>query len=71
MNTVIKRVVCKNADMTEVTEWCRRIIGVQGWGTSVQLDSGKQYTLDPVILLYSNLDRPIEHIELMITLRWS
>ena len=71
MNTVIKRVVCKNADQTEVAEWCRRIIGVEGWGTSVQIADSKPYHLDPVLVLYSNLDRPLEHIELMITLRWS
>lgn len=70
MNTVIKRVVCKNADMTEVANWCKRIIGVEGWGTSVQI-AGNCYHRDPVILLYSNLNHPIEHIELMITLRWA
>jgi len=71
MNTVIKRVVCQGADHDEVTKWCRRIIGNNGWGTSVQITNISPYVLDPVIILYDNIERPIEHIELMITLRWA
>ena len=71
MKEVIKRVVCKNADMTEVSEWCRRILGGEGWGMSVQIYPGSQYRLDPVIILYDTIQRPIEQIELMIALRWT
>jgi hypothetical protein len=71
MKHVIKRVVCKGADQTEVTEWCRRILGGEGWGTSIQINDGRPYQADPVILLYNTLERPIEQIELMIALRWS
>jgi hypothetical protein len=70
MKTVIKRVVCRGSNQTEVTEWCRRILGNNGWGTSVQITSSNPYTLDPVIVLYNTIERPIEHIELMIALRW-
>jgi hypothetical protein len=71
MNFVIKRIVCEGADHTEVSEWCRRILGENGWGTSVQISGERFSTLDPVIILYDNIKRPIEQIELMIALRWS
>jgi hypothetical protein len=71
MNFVIKRVVCKDADHSAVTEWCERILGKDGWGTSVQLSGERYSTLDPVIVLYDNIKRPIEQIELMIALRWA
>lgn len=71
MKHVIKRVVCRGADQTEVTKWCRLILGEEGWGTSIQINDSRSYQVDPVILLYNTLERPIEQIELMIALRWS
>lgn len=71
MKTVIKRFVCQGANQTEVTEWCYRILGDNGWATSVQITSSGPYTLDPVIILYNTIERPIEKIELMIALRWA
>lgn len=73
MKHVIKRVVCKGADQTQVKEWCERILGEEGWGTSIQIDSnsGRSYKIDPVIVLYDTIKRPIEQIELMIALRWA
>ena len=74
MKQVIKRVVCKDADMSEVSEWCSRILGKEGWGISVQLEnigSVQSIKIDPVIILYNTLERPIAQIELMIALRWS
>ena len=70
MNFVIQRIVCKGADHTAVTEWCERILGKDGWSTSVQISGERFSTLDPVIILYDNIKRPIEQIELMIALRW-
>jgi hypothetical protein len=71
MKTVIKRVVCRGADHDDVTQWCYRIIGDNGWATSVQITNISPYMLDPVIVLYNTIERPIEHIELMIALRWA
>ena len=75
MREVIKRVVCKGADQTEVKEWCERILGEEGWGTSIQITGswtgGSYEHIDPVIILYNTLERPIEQIELMIALRWA
>jgi hypothetical protein len=71
VNTVIKRVVCQGADHAGVTQWCHRILGDTGWATSVQITSSAPYTLDPVIVLYDNVEQPIEKIELMIALRWA
>ena len=75
MREVIKRVVCRGADQTEVAEWCRRILGNEGWGTSIQISGywtgGSYEHIDPVIILYNTLERPIEQIELMIALRWA
>ena len=71
MNFVIKRIVCEGADHTEVSKWCHRILGENGWGTSVQISGERFSTLDPVIILYDNIKRPIEQIELMIPLRWA
>lgn len=73
MNTVIKRVVCKGADYTEVIEWCKQFLGDDGgWATSVLFGVGSTgaHRIDPVIVLYDNLDRPIEQIELVIALMW-
>ena len=75
MREVIKRIVCQGADQTEVVEWCQRILGKEGWGTTIQISGswagGTYEHVDPVIVLYNTLERPIEQIELMIALRWA
>ena len=75
MPEVIGRYVCRGADQTEVKDWCKRILGNEGWGTSIQINGrwvgGTYESIDPVIVLYNTFERPIEQIELMIALRWS
>jgi hypothetical protein len=79
MNKVVKRVVCPGAEIDEVSEFCRRILGsrTNGWGTSVEFfqethgQSGRLGSLNPVVLLYDSFPGSVEQAELMIKLRWS
>lgn len=71
---VIHRQVCQTQDFQLVKDWCERIIGCYGWNLTAEfnttVDTKFAQIIKPVIVIYDTVDKPLEHIKLLLALRW-